>query len=108
MKLLRFLGLKGSRVVTPYSLSGGKKGKVAIGSILSLDPKVYLLDEPTANLDPKTEGKLIDLIFSLWQKGETVIIATQDLIFAAHVSGDPRIHQFPLPRALQPGRSVAA
>lgn len=80
------LGIEELRNRYPYSLSGGEKRKVAIGSMLSLDPEVYLLDEPTANLDPKTGDKLIDLILSLREKGKTLVIASQDLVFAAHVA----------------------
>lgn len=86
-EVVALLGIEEIRNRYPYSLSGGEKRKVAIGSILSLDPEVYLLDEPTANLDPKTGDKLIDLILSLREKGKTLVIASQDLVFAAHVAG---------------------
>ena len=68
----------------PHSLSTGEKRKVAIAAVFSFDPQVYLLDEPTANIDPKTEGVLIDLILASKQKGRTVIVATQDLLLADH------------------------
>ncbi len=70
----------------PYSLSGGEKRKVALASIFSLRPEVYLLDEPTANLDPGTESKLIDLILSLKEDGKIIVLATQDLILADHLA----------------------
>ncbi len=70
----------------PYSLSGGEKRKVAIGSVFAIDPAVYLLDEPTANLDPKTADRLIDLIISLREDGKTLVVATQDLDFAGYVA----------------------
>ncbi len=85
-EVIALLGIEELRNRYPYSLSGGEKRKVALGSILALDPEVYLLDEPTANLDPKTEDKLIDMILSLREQGKTLIIATQDLAFAAHVA----------------------
>ncbi len=70
----------------PYSLSGGEKRKVAIGAIFALDPAVYLLDEPTANLDPNTADRLIDLIISLREAGKTLVVATQDIDFAGYVT----------------------
>jgi len=86
-KVITLLGMEKIIDRYPYSLSTGEKRKTALAAILSLDPQVYLLDEPTANIDPKTEGALIDLILSLEQKGKTVIIATQDLLLADHLAG---------------------
>jgi cobalt/nickel transport system ATP-binding protein len=69
----------------PYRLSGGEKKRVAIASILTVDPEVYLLDEPAANLDPATEGILIDLLGRFLDEGKTLVIATQDLLLARHL-----------------------
>ena len=69
----------------PYRLSGGEKKRVAIASVLTVDPEVYLLDEPAANLDPSTEGILIDLLGTFLDKGKTLVIATQDLLLARHL-----------------------
>jgi cobalt/nickel transport system ATP-binding protein len=62
----------------PHRLSGGEKKRVAIASILVLDPDVLLLDEPTSGLDPKSQSKVIDLL-STSAANRTVITATQDL-----------------------------
>jgi cobalt/nickel transport system ATP-binding protein len=60
-------------------LSGGEKKRVAIASVLVLDPEVLLLDEPTAALDPGSQSQIIDLLVS-WGNGlKTVITATHDL-----------------------------
>jgi cobalt/nickel transport system ATP-binding protein len=69
----------------PYRLSGGEKKRVAIASVLTVDPEVYLLDEPAANLDPATEGILIDLLGRFLDEGKTLVIATQDLLLARHL-----------------------
>lgn len=69
----------------PYRLSGGEKKRVAIASVLTVDPDVYLLDEPTANLDPATEGLLIDLLADLANRDKTLVVATQDLLLARHI-----------------------
>lgn len=63
----------------PYHLSEGEKKKVSIASVLTLDPEVWLMDEPTASLDPRTQGWVIDFILELSEKGKTTVIATHDL-----------------------------
>ncbi len=49
----------------PFKLSGGQKQKLCLACLLAIEPKFLLLDEPTANLDPKTSGWLIDLLYDL-------------------------------------------
>jgi cobalt/nickel transport system ATP-binding protein len=63
----------------PFQLSGGQKKKVALASVLVMNPDVILFDEPTAALDPRTQHWLIDLIAQLGASGKTVVIATHDL-----------------------------
>lgn len=63
----------------PYRLSIGEKRKVAIASVLAIDPQVLLLDEPTAGLDPLTARHIMDIALSENRKGKTIITATHDL-----------------------------
>lgn len=63
----------------PYELSGGEKKRVAIATVLAMDPEVILLDEPTANLDPRTRVALVHLIRSMRDLGKTVILTTHEL-----------------------------
>ncbi len=63
----------------PYQLSGGQKKRVAIASVLVMNPEVLLFDEPTAALDPRTQQWLIELIVELNRAGKTVVLATHDL-----------------------------
>jgi cobalt/nickel transport system ATP-binding protein len=63
----------------PYQLSGGEKKKVAIASVLVMNPEVLLFDEPTAALDPRTQQWLIELTIELGHAGKTVVLATHDL-----------------------------
>lgn len=66
----------------PFLLSGGQKQKVALGCLLTVDPDVLLLDEPSASLDPKTVGWLVD---TLIHSEKTVVIATHNLSLAAEL-----------------------
>lgn len=61
----------------PFILSGGQKQKLCLACLLVLEPEVLLLDEPTANLDPKSTGWLIDFLSEL--KGVTTITSTHNL-----------------------------
>lgn len=63
----------------PFALSGGEKKKVAIASVMVMDPQVLLLDEPTAGLDPRSSRALVDLIVEMETRGKTVVTATHDL-----------------------------
>lgn len=83
---LAALGIEEIAERYPYTLSGGEKKRVAIASILTVDLEVYLLDEPTANLDPATEGILIDILAGLAENGKTLVVATQDLVLAQHIA----------------------
>lgn len=74
-----FLGIQKLRDRAPHRLSGGEKKKVALASVLSLRPEVWLLDEPTASLDPRSQSRLLDFIGDLGREGKTVITATNDL-----------------------------
>ncbi len=66
----------------PFLLSGGQKQKVALASLLILDPELLLLDEPSASLDPATTGWLIDLLL---HSGKTLVVATHNLSLAAEL-----------------------
>ena len=63
----------------PHRLSGGEKKRVAIASVLVLDPEVLLLDEPAAALDPRSQSQIIDLLIGWGDGSKTVITATHDL-----------------------------
>jgi cobalt/nickel transport system ATP-binding protein len=62
-----------------HQLSGGQKKKVAIASVLVMNPQVLLFDEPTAALDPRTQQWLIELLAELNRAGKTIVVATHDL-----------------------------
>jgi cobalt/nickel transport system ATP-binding protein len=76
---LKAVGLKGYEKRSPHHLSLGEKKRASIATVLSLDPEILVLDEPTSNLDPRGRRQLIELLNSLHH---TKIIATHDLSFA--------------------------
>lgn len=67
---------------TPFGLSGGEKQRVCLAALLVLEPKVLLLDEPTANMDPRSTGWLIDFLADL---GQTTLVTTHNLSLAAEL-----------------------
>ena len=76
---LEFMSISHLRDRPPYRLSGGEKKRVALASVLVLDPEVLLLDEPTATLDPKRQSQVVDLIQQWKGTARTVIAATHQL-----------------------------
>ncbi len=78
-ELLGMLGIEHLADRSPLHLSGGEKKRVAIASVLAMNPEVLLLDEPTNGLDPRTQRWLVDLLTELSKAGKTVITATHDL-----------------------------
>ena len=67
--VLQWIGAEHLKDRAPYRLSGGEKKRVAIASVIVLDPDVLLLDEPTAALDPKSQSQVIELLES-WNRRE--------------------------------------
>ena len=67
------------------SLSGGEKKRVAIASILAMNPKILVLDEPMNGLDPKSKNFLRELFIKLNNAGKTIICATHDFEYVQGV-----------------------
>lgn len=65
---------------SPFDLSGGQKRKVAIAGVLAMHPKVLILDEPTAGLDPKGSNEILSLIKKLQKEsGITIILVSHSM-----------------------------
>ena len=84
--VIAMLGIENLQDRAPHMLSGGEKKKVCIASILSTNPDVLLLDEPTGGLDPRSQIWLIELIQDLAKCGKTIITATHDLDIVEQIS----------------------
>ncbi len=82
MDALRNVGTEHLRDRPPYHLSGGEKRAVSIATVLALNPKILVLDEPTSNLDPMNRRKVIHLLNRFTH---TRILATHDLDMALDV-----------------------
>lgn len=74
---------------SPFDLSGGEKRRVAIAGIIAIKPKVLILDEPTAGLDPQGSEKMMQLFCEINKSGTQIIMVTHDmdlvLEYADHV-----------------------
>jgi cobalt/nickel transport system ATP-binding protein len=70
----------------PFRLSGGEKKKVALASILVINPEVILLDEPTGGLDPRSQRWLVELLMTLHGAGKTLVTATHDLDIVSEIA----------------------
>ena len=75
------VGLKEKHLTrSPFDLSGGQKRRVAIAGVLAMNPKVLILDEPTAGLDPKGRDEILDQIKKLHEEtGITVILVSHSM-----------------------------
>ncbi|WP_077534803.1 energy-coupling factor transporter ATPase [Massiliimalia massiliensis] len=81
MEAMDFVGLKGKYAEkSPFDLSGGQKRRVAIAGVIAMRPKVLILDEPTAGLDPKGRDKILGQIREYHQQtGSTVLLVSHSM-----------------------------
>ena len=81
-KYLELVGLEKFRNVCPNTLSGGMRQRVSIARMFSMDPKVFLMDEPFGALDSLNRIYMQDLLLHLWSEGnehKTVLFVTHDV-----------------------------
>ena len=65
---------------SPFELSGGQKRRVAIAGVLAMEPKMLILDEPTAGLDPKGRDEILDQIARLQkERGITIVLVSHSM-----------------------------
>lgn len=84
---LELLGLGHLRHRAPYTLSGGEKKKAAIAAILTMNPHIWIFDEPLSALDEQGQTFLQEFLQALQSAGKTLIIATHDTRLAQTLSG---------------------
>ena len=77
----RFVGLDDSVLdKSPFELSGGQKRRVAIAGVIAMEPKVLILDEPTAGLDPSGAAQILENIRTYHQeKGASIILVSHSM-----------------------------
>lgn len=75
---LNLVGLWGRREEDPFELSQGQRQKLAIASVLAMEPEVLLLDEPTASLDHRTTREVYKTLDELRESGKTIVIVEHD------------------------------
>jgi energy-coupling factor transporter ATP-binding protein EcfA2 len=83
---LEEMGLEHLREMPPLSLSEGERKRVAIASVLSMDPQALVVDEPTLGQDEVERVRLIQIMMELLEKGKSVIIISHDVDFAYEVA----------------------
>ena len=88
-QILSFLGIGYLRDRSVFMLSGGEKKRVAIASVLTMNPDIILVDEPLSSLDPKTQTFFIELLLELNHAGKTIIFTTHHLDLIDHLQ--PRV-----------------
>jgi cobalt/nickel transport system ATP-binding protein len=95
-RALRSVGMGGAGARVPYHLSGGEKKRVAMATVLSMDPEILILDEPTLGLDPRGRRGMSSLLHELPQ---TMLVSTHDMRLVNEL--------FPRMVVLDEGRIVA-
>jgi len=95
-RALAAVGMQGYGDRVPHRLSAGEKKRIALATVLAMEPSVLVLDEPTAGLDPRGRRMLIRLLDSMPQ---TMIVSTHDLLMVRDL--------FPRMVILDRGRVVA-
>ncbi len=92
MEMLKTVGLAGLENRFPREMSGGQQQRVAIARAIAAEPALVLADEPTANVDSKTAGSLLDLMVRLnEEKHVTFLLSTHDPAVMARTSAIIRL-----------------
>jgi len=77
-RYLSLVGLEELRRREPASLSGGEKQRLAIGSVLTIEPDILLMDEPTTDLDPQGREEVVSLARKLKEEGHTILLVEHE------------------------------
>lgn len=85
INILTQLGMQAYADTYPSELSGGQQQRVAIARALCLNPRILLLDEPTASLDPSNTQILVSILKQLAHNGMTIGVSSQDMNFVRSI-----------------------
>jgi energy-coupling factor transport system ATP-binding protein len=99
--LLDLLHLRSLSAANPFTLSGGEKRRLSVGTVLAVDPALIVLDEPTFGQDRRTWVDLVSLITRLRDEGTTICSVTHDQGYIEAL-GEHRIALIPESRELVP------
>lgn len=72
----------------PFELSGGQQQRVALASVLVLEPDVFVIDEPTSQLDPRETERVFDIISKMKEMGKTIILVEHKMELVAKYSDE--------------------
>jgi len=84
---LAVVGLEGCEQKVPFALTKGERQRVAVASVLAIQPRVLVLDEPTTGLDVRHQGSMMAMLKGLHERGHTVIIITHSMEMAEKYAG---------------------
>ena len=84
LELLEVVGLSDKADSKPSELSGGQIQRIAIARALANNPPILLMDEPTGNLDSKSEQEVLEYILNVHKAGNTIVIVTHNNELAKH------------------------
>ncbi len=80
LKAIKLVGLDETYLEkSPFDISGGQKRRVAIASILAMQPELLILDEPTAGLDPQGAKEMMNLFAEIHRQGKTIIMISHEM-----------------------------
>ena len=82
-EMLNLMEIEHLRTANPYDLSGGEQQRLAIGKVMTMDPSILLLDEPTKGLDPFFKLTLGRILKELTERGNTILMVSHDVDFCA-------------------------
>lgn len=72
----------------PFELSGGQQQRVALASVLVLNPDIFVIDEPTSQLDPRETERVFEIILKMKNMGKTIILVEHKMELVAEYSDD--------------------